>query len=352
MAGSLRKIAQGVEEIRESRWRFIDGIDEFSERNVEELCFQGELDGFDLFMIAPVTFVNSKTGRSENMTPDEIHEFFDTGDIDGKEDWVIDTWLVIRFDLKREYIRIYKTSKVDLSKSPRDNYEIEYSRVKEFIDFHDPVGLLPQIYEMRLRDYEFADPWLDLKDATEFQADNRRYDTDLPIDVKRSRFFHALNRRILDDEYEKSGPDEKILLSDNFKMMKIRHETIASLRGVQFETPFFETKIQFTSGRDLIDYTLSVFRWIRNHMNFDFSHILKVNESNRWGMNGPDGIRSPAPGGPDLEFHPADYSKFEFRSCNVGGAPIVEAEVWENGSVYTYRNHRDGVPVFYSREEE
>jgi hypothetical protein len=336
MAESLRKIVSGVEEIKESRWQFCDGIDEFSSVNVEELCFQGELDSHDLYMIAPVTFVNAETGRSEKMTADEIHELFDTGDVDGKEEWVIDTWLAIRFDLKREYVRLYKTPRVDLTKSPKDNYEIEYSRVKEFIDFNDPVGLLPQIYEIKLKDYEHARPWLDLKDATEFKSRNARYETGIPVSVKKSRFFHALNRRVLDDQYEKSGPDERISLSDNFKIQKMRKATIASLRGVRLERPFFEEVIQFTDGETLIDYTLTVLRWIRNHLNYDFTHLLKVNESNKWTIGSLD----------------PSYTKYEFRSCNVRGAPIVEAEVWKDGSVYTYKNHKEGEPLFFTRKEE
>ena len=347
MAESVREIARKVTEIKESRWSFEDGLAEFSEKNVEGLCFTGELDKSDLFIMAPVTFLNPKSGKSKLMTPDEIHEYLDTGDVDGKEDWKIDTWLVIRFDLKREYIRFYKTSKVDLTKSPKANYEIEYARVKEFLDFQKPIGQLPQIFEIDLKDYEQRDPWLDLKEATEFQVDNREYDVDVPVDVKRSKFFHALNRRILDDQFERSAPTERVKLSDNYTTVKVKRSTLDTLEGVMLQSVHFTDVIEFDTKTELIDYLLSVLKWCGPRMNYHFSHILKINESNLWSYSTEDGTWV----SPEGTTVPAEgYTKYEFRCCNVKGAPVIEAEVWEKGSVYTYRNHSGGTPIMFTRE--
>jgi len=349
MAERTREIAKQVEEIRSSRWSFADEIEEFSEINVGELCFTGELDKKDIYMLAPVTFRNPTTGESVKMTPDEIHEYFDTGDIDGKEDWTIDTWLVIRFDLAREYVRLYKTSKVDLTKGPKDNYGIEYSRVKEFINYERPVGLLPQIYEIKLDDFPSPDPWLDLKDATEFQAENSEYDVDVPVEVRRSKFFHALNRRILDDQYERSGPTERLKVTDNFTSVKVEASTRDTLLGVMMKSVHFTDVKTFDDGTAALDYFLSVLKWVKAHMNYDFSHVLKINESNLWSYSDEDGMWISPEG---TKVPAAGYHKYEFRCCNVNGAPILELEVWERGSVYTYRNHSGGQPIMYTREIE
>jgi hypothetical protein len=349
MARSLKEIAQQVNKIKESRWSFEDEIDEFSNINIENLCFNGELDGKDLYMVCPVAFTNPNSGEIKKMTSNEIHDFFDTGDVDSKEDWSIDVWLVMRFDLSRNYIRIYKTSRVDLTKSPRDQYEAEYSRIKEFIDFEKPIGLLPQIYEIKLEDFSSPDPWLDLKDSVEFQANNEKYNVDIPVDMKKSKFFHAINRRILDDQFEKSGPDERIKVTENFTKMKVKRSTIDVFEGTMMESLFWPDKISLSSKKEAIDYLLSVLSWVKDHMNFDFSHIVKINESNRWAYQTEDETWISPEG---VKVNPASYKKYEFRCCNLRGTPIMELEVWEDGHVFTYKNHDGGTPILYTREVE
>jgi hypothetical protein len=343
----LKEIAQSIEKIKESRWSFTNDIDRFSSYNVDGLSFEGELDKDDLYLVAPVTFLDPTSGDTIKMTNEEIHEYLDTGDVDGKEDWVIDTWLVIRYDLSRDYVRIYKATTIDHTKSPRDNYEIEYARVKEFINYEVPVGQLPQIYELKLSDYHLSEPWRNLKEAIEFTAQNRRYDAGLPIDTRRSRFFHALNRNILDDQFERSNPTETIALTDNYTKVKLTRSTMNILNGVQLDHPYFASEEVFQTKKDLIDYLLSVLNWSIINLNYEFSSMLKVNESNLWGYKTQDGGWSSPDG---ISVPPPDYTKFVFRCCNVKGAPIVEAECWENGHVYTYKNHEDGTPLFFKRE--
>jgi hypothetical protein len=382
MAEKLNDIIEKIDEIENSRWRFEDHEKEVAER-IQALAFEGELLKNDLYISMPVSIVDPKTKISEPLDVDDVNEYIETGDIEAKYNWVISMWLTIRFDLKKEYVRIYETPYVSFELSPKQNYEIAYTRIKEFITESGKKALtLPHIFELDLKDYEYADEWLSLKKAATWFHKNPSVKSKVNARIKfdKMKFFADMNRRITDDQWEHSAPTQKISIPA-YKTIHLDKMTINTLNGTPYENIYFpeQAELRFEKRDDLLNYYWSAIEWVNEHMagEYQIEFVDKVNESNKWPNYYEDGkvpeipdylnkqqwkdihsgnpphahpttkIQNPQP---KTDFIPAaDFEFYGFRCTNFNGTPLIEAELWENGHVYTLKNHDKGSPLYYDK---
>jgi hypothetical protein len=347
MTENLVDIVGQIKKIETSKWHFEDHEEEVAER-VRELAFEGELVKNDLFISMPVSAVDPRTKISESLSTDEVNEYIETGDISSKNNWTIDMWLTVRFDLDRDYVRIYETPYVSFELSPKENYEIAYTRIKEFMTASNAkVQKLPHIFELDLDDYDYADDWKALKIATTWLNKNPSVHSDLNDRVRfdKQKFFSDMNRRVKDDQWEASNPKQRIKIPTNYTTVQLDRAAVNTLKGTKYESLYFPaaTEKYFDNRDDLLNYFWSAVEWVNEHLTYQFHLIDKINTSNMWPNEYEEktGVYSPP-------IDPGE-TKYFFHCTNVQGVPILEAEVWENGTVYTLKNHEKGDPIYYDR---
>ena len=344
---TLDNVIYQIDEIENSKWRFSKKEKEVAQR-IEGLSFKGELLKDDLFLSFPVSMRDPKTKISRSMTKEEIDDYIDRGEILEKNDWIIDNWLVCRFDLEKNYIRIYETPFASFKFDPKENYERAFLRTKEIED----KPLEPHIYEIYLDDYKYQDSWFRLKKVILWMKSNPDHSTQLSKNIKidRTMYFNEFNKNLIDDIYENTGPTQRIKVPENFNIVMVDRLITEVFRGIDYNTPYYNKKTtkKFDTRNQLLDFYWSSIKWINENTNTSVTYVWKIEKSNEWLMDTMIDHK-------EWKIVDADNKKMKdtyvFRCSKVKGIPLVEAIVMEDGFVWKLQNYDDEIDDTYYYEK-
>lgn len=331
----LDEVVEHIDKIEKNRWKLRENQDLLAEL-VEGMAFEGELIKDQLYFMIPVTATDPNTGIPELLTPEEINEFLETGDCQDLPYHVVSMWVVGRFDLEKEYIRMYQTPFCTLEEEPFVNYSKTASRIKEYqtMDPYDPEteneGLIEDV-ELGV-EFEYSMAWLKLKKVAEFYHSSNVQDD--RIKVAKLKYFSDFNREGHDDQHEMTDPKVTIRVptTDQFQIVRLSQKVVNAIEGVSFSSVYFTIEEVMKDKKSALDYFWSAFDWAERRTDNKFEVVVKESLSNYW----PNPYESKPGLSPDTV--PEASNKFVFRVGKFEGVPLFELECWEDGQVYYLRN--------------
>jgi len=350
----LQDVIERVNEIVESRWSFRRDEADLM-RNLEGMALLGQVVKRDLYFEVPLTMMDPERGVHVKMTPEQINEYLDTGDVLSHPLHVISNWIVGKFDLDRMTVRMFQTPFCSDERSPYDNYAVATQRIKEYYSM-SPVEEQPYNEQLitisvnKLSD-ESKETWLRIKKAAEFFHDNGVVD-DERIKVSRMKFFGDFLAHGKDDEWEETAPREliKVPNQDQYEVVKLDQKTINAIEGNSFDSIYYSHEVELKKDRNYaLNYLWSALEWAERKMGVKFDEVIRESVSNKWPVEWPSGEKSPDIVDKGVEEVPEAMERYLFRVGKVKGIPIVELECWENGHVYKIRNHDDEGPQYFKR---
>jgi hypothetical protein len=233
----LEKIVTDIIYEDEIAWDF-KAEEERIAKNIANLNFLGELVDNEFFGYMLITMKNVRTGVERAVTEPEAQEFYATGSITGRDDYVTSRALIFYYNLDRNYVRFYVDS-VNKAETPRKAYEIAYTRIKE----HRNVENAPNIYQRIVTEenkYEYFEPWQQLKQALIYAKhkpiQNEAFYKRIKID--KIRYFDDLNKNMRDSQYSVTGA-KYIALPDNFKPKIVDSAHTKIMRGATMTEEFY-----------------------------------------------------------------------------------------------------------------
>jgi len=339
---------------------------------IQNLWFKADLYKDDLYILILRNIISNDEGDIRPLSPFEKDEFYNTSTISALDNYRTFGWYSIWFNLDRNFIKVYLTDEADITKSARENYMISWTRIKPEEGKSDH----PYIWETLIdsTSSHWTD-WLNLKKVVIAARKNNLGNNDLRrrLTIDRQKYFEDLHADIKENESETGITF--ITLPQAHNQVPLRLNTLNVIRGLSLTTTFFaeqniidfraeavaahgtDTLPEYSSDIDeyingiartnLLDYYFQVMDYlnsISHETNYRFTAVVKVDQTYLWETGEIQNIEGEEEEG---EFIPSPVdggnNRYVFKICKVNDKPIVEAEIWENGSVYRITNHKSRV---------
>jgi len=349
----LSDVTEKMDEILRSRWSFLRD-EKLLMENIAGLGLLAQLVKRDLYFTIPLTIIDPNDGVNIKLSPEQINEYLDTGDVARYPLHVISNWIVGRLNLDKMIIRMFQTPFCTAERSPSENYEIAAQRIKEFqsepgMDEGEELMIDVEVAKV---DDDSKKVWTDLARTAQFFHDNGVTD-DERIGVARMRFFGDFLAQGKDDEWEETDQMQRIPVPQpsQYTPVKLDQKTVNAIEGNSFGSLYFSHEVELKGDRNhALNYLWSALEWSERKVGVKFTEVVRVSTSNKWPVEWPDGSKSPSieNKNPDYEL-PEAMERYVFRVGKVNWIPVFELECWENGHVYLIKNHDDEGPVYFKR---
>jgi hypothetical protein len=373
MPTAVERILEQIEADADT-WSFEEQEEQIS-KNIANLNFLGELEKSNFYVYMLITMRNVETGRSRPVTEEEAEEFYATGTVSGRDDYVTDRALCIYYNLDRPYLRAY-VDQVNRAETPKQAYVLAFTRIKEFMGVSNSPNLHQRIVDSS---YKYAQPWLDLKKILEYARDGGNVKLESfkkKIIIHKTKYFHDIKSDMRDDEYSATGASY-IPLPQAYKKTTVDEKVVAVLNGASFSEPFFrddvtkrfdltvkapteadytdqsnnfdqkaydeavatyETRVKDYDNKNktnMYNFLYSLIDYINAHPEYDqkITGLQKTDYSHKW-------IREGTRDEDDNEI-PASTNHYEVRVCKVKSKILIEAEAWDSGTVFIVTNKMD-----------
>jgi hypothetical protein len=351
----------------------------FVEQLLDEVCFIAEIDKLDVYILQVIRIKGGHDDRIIVLSQDEANELYLTRTLSGYDRFEIYDGLVYKFNLEKNYVKVFSSDIIDIQKSPRDNYGEAFERFSSpYVDVHDDPDRVFEFYTTKLElcvemnnlpdtiPMMLPNPetWGKLKELFEFRKHDKVKDLSInkKIFTDMSVYFADVSgKNVRDDEYAETLKPEIIKIPKSHKLEQIDQDTIRVIHGPTYDRIEYIKDEgtanrwkqgyirKFNSVNELKNYLWSVMDWINHEYDYNFDKLWRYYYSYKWPLDYGQGMQ-------DLTKEP--YNLYEmsynnrpdsvhlgkalFKICKFKDKPIVECEVWEHGVVYMISNYFKG----------